>query len=105
MRRKARKRPGRVGTVAMRRRRRALATVALLAAGAFAAGVAVALGDGDEETPSIASRLTASRLAGQRIVLGFEGTRVPAPVRRAIRDGGAAGVVLFEDNLPSRAAA
>ena len=89
----------------MRRRRRALATIALLAAGAFAAGVAVAVGDGDEETPSVASRLTASQLAGQRIVLGFEGASVPAPVRRAIRDGGAAGVVLFEDNLPNRAAA
>lgn len=79
------------------------AVVIALAAGAFAAGVAV--GDGDEETPSAASRLTASQLAGQRIVLGFEGTRVPAPVRRTIRVGGAAGVVLFEDNLPSRVGA
>ena len=77
----------------------------MLAAGAFAAGVAVAVGDGAEEAPSVASQLTASQLAGQRIVLGFEGTRVPAPVRRAIRAGGAAGVVLFEDNLPNRAAA
>lgn len=89
----------------MRRQRAALATAILLAAGAFAAGVAVAVGDGDEETPSVASRLSATQLAGQRIVLGFEGTRVPAPVRRAIREGGAAGVVLFEDNLPSRATA
>jgi beta-N-acetylhexosaminidase len=83
----------------------ALVATILLAAGAFAAGVALAVGEGDEEAPSVASRLTPSQLAGQRIVLGFEGTRVPVPVRRAIRDGGAAGVVLFEDNLPSRAAA
>jgi beta-N-acetylhexosaminidase len=104
MRRKARKRPGRVGAGAVRRRRKALATIALLGAGAFAAGVAVAVGDGDEETPSVASRLTASHLAGQRIVLGFSGTRVPPAVRRAIRAGGAAGVVLFAENLPSRPA-
>lgn len=86
-----------------RRRTAGLATVALAAA-AFALGATVGDGAGGG-APSAASRLTAPQLAGQRIVLGFEGTRVPPPVRQAIRTGGAAGVVLFEDNLPSRAVA
>jgi beta-N-acetylhexosaminidase len=94
MRRKARKRSGRVAT------RRAV--VVALAGGAFAAG-AIA-GGAEERSPSVASRLTPAQLAGQRIVLGFAGTRVPAAVRRTIREGGAAGVVLFADNLPSRSA-
>lgn len=79
------------------------AAVVALAAGAFAAGTS--LGDGAGPSPNAASRLTASQLAGQRIVLGFGGTRVPPLVRQAIRVGGAAGVVLFADNLPSRDAA
>ncbi|HYP54840.1 MAG TPA: hypothetical protein VEQ41_00865, partial [Solirubrobacterales bacterium] len=95
MRRKARKRPGRVG------RRRAVVLIA--AAGAFALGAT--MGDGADRSPSAASRLTAQQLAGQRIVLGFEGTRVPEAVRRTIQAGGAAGVVLFEDNVPDRAVA
>jgi len=94
MRRKARKQPGRV---AARR-----AAVVALAAGAFVAGAS--LGDSAAPAPSAASRLSPAELAGQRIVLGFEGRRVPTAVRRTIAAGGAAGVVLFEHNLPSRAA-
>ncbi len=73
-----------------------------LAAGAFAFGAA--LGDGTALRPSAASQLTASQLAGQRIVLGFQGVRPPDTVERMIRAGQAAGVILFSDNLPSRAA-
>jgi len=87
---------------AKRRRRVAAAAVCGLAAGAFALGVA--LGDGAPPGPSAASRLTASQLAGQRIVLGFSSARLPASVERMIRAGRVAGVVLFSQNLPSRAA-
>lgn len=45
------------------------------------------------------------QLAGQRLVAGFEGTRVPGSLKRMIRKGRLAGVVLFADNLPSEGAA
>jgi beta-N-acetylhexosaminidase len=73
-----------------------------LAAGAFAFGVA--LRDGTSPPPSAASRLTLSQLAGERIVLGFPAARPPAEVERMIRAGKVAGVVLFAENLRSRAA-
>jgi beta-N-acetylhexosaminidase len=50
----------------------------------------------------MASRLSLSQLAGTRLIAGFEGTKVPQPLRRTIRHGGLAGVVLFRENLPSR---
>ena len=86
----------------IRRRRLAAGAVCGLAAGAFAFGVA--LGDGSAPRPGVASTLSASRLAGQRIVLGFSASRPPAAVERMIRSGEAAGVVLFAANLPSRGA-
>jgi beta-N-acetylhexosaminidase len=52
----------------------------------------------------VVSGLPPGQLAGQRIVLGFAGTRPPAMVERMIRGGKVAGVVLFADNLPSRSA-
>lgn len=85
----------------IRRRRLAAAAACGLAVGAFAFGVT--LGDGAESRPSAASVLTPSQLAGERIVLGFPGASPPAEVKRMIRAGEAAGVVLFSDNLPSRA--
>jgi beta-N-acetylhexosaminidase len=90
---------------AARRRRRRRATVAALcglAAGAFAIGAT--LGDGAPPQPSAASRLTLKQLVGERLVVGFPGTKAPAPVRRSIREGGVSGVILFDDNLPTRAA-
>jgi beta-N-acetylhexosaminidase len=73
-----------------------------LAAGAFVLGAT--LGDGQAPRPSsAASRLTPAQLAGQRIVLGFQGARPPDAAVRLIREGGAAGVILFSDNLPYRA--
>jgi beta-N-acetylhexosaminidase len=89
-----------VAAATIRRRRLAVGAVCGLAIGAFAFGVA--LGDGSGSRPSAASQLTPSRLAGQRIVLGFSGARVPVAVKRMIRTGRAAGVVLFSENLPSR---
>ena len=80
-----------------------MGVLAGLAASAFAFGTTVG------ETPSpppleVASTLPATQLAGQRIVAGFEGSEVPPQLLAAVGDGSLAGVVLFADNLPSRAA-
>jgi beta-N-acetylhexosaminidase len=87
-----------------RRRRRATIAIACgLAIGAFAFGVA--LGDGDSSTtPSVASQLSRAQLAGERVVTGFAGTSAPSLVKRMIREGAVAGVILFADNFPSRGA-
>jgi beta-N-acetylhexosaminidase len=84
-----------------RRRVLALAAAAGLAAGAFAFGAA--LGDSPPPLPPVASTLRPTQLAGQRIVTGFSGSSVPRYLVRAIRAGEVAGVILFADNLPSRA--
>ncbi len=55
--------------------------------------------------PSPASLLSTRQLVGERLVAGFPGTTVPAPLRQMIHRGELAGVILFEANLPSRAAA
>jgi len=73
-----------------------------LAAGAFAFGAA--LGDDSGPAPSAASRLPLAQLAGQRLVVGFSGAEPPLAVRRMVRQGLIAGVILFADNLPSRGA-
>lgn len=86
----------------MRRRRLTLGTLAGLAAGAFALGVA--LGEGRAPQASVASTLPARQLVGERIVAGLSGTDVSPPLRAAIHDGSLAGVVLFSANFPSRAA-
>ncbi len=95
MRRKARNRPGRLASL--------LAGLCLLAGGVFVLGTTL---DGQAgPAPSAASRLTPGQLAGQRIVAGFPGTQPPAALRSMIRAGAVAGVILFADNMPSRAAA
>jgi beta-N-acetylhexosaminidase len=86
-----------------RRRRLSLAALSGLAAGAFALGAA--LGDGPAPRVEVASTLPLPQLAGERIVAGFPGTTVPAPVKEAIREGRLAGVILFAGNLPNRAGA
>jgi beta-N-acetylhexosaminidase len=86
-----------------RRRRIAVATLCGLAAGAFAFGVA--LGESPPPTPSAASQLGLSQLAGERVVVGFSGSKAPAALERMIREGRVAGVVLFAENLPSRQSA
>jgi beta-N-acetylhexosaminidase len=96
-----------VDSVTIRRRRAAVAVGCLLAIGAFAFGVS--LGDGEEPGPSAAVRpagieLSPSRLAGERIVTGFVGDTLPRGVRRMIREGEVAGVILYAytGNLPGR---
>lgn len=46
-----------------------------------------------------------AQLAGQRLVAGFDGDRIPAAMRRRIAAGRLAGVILFSDNFDSRAQA
>ncbi|MFT3866048.1 MAG: glycoside hydrolase family 3 N-terminal domain-containing protein [Solirubrobacterales bacterium] len=112
-----------------RRRRLALATLALLAAGGFAVGAIVGGGSGtggsgggrsggsgggsssgtsssaeEEARPSLAERLSPGELAGERIVAGVDGTGLTPELRKAIHKGEVAGVLLFEADFPTRAA-
>ncbi len=113
-----------------RRRRVALATLLALAALGFAAGAVMGSGGsgaaddpsgrltvrevdegttaegGSEEAarPTLAERLTPAQLAGERIVVGVDGTGLTPGLRGAIHSGKVAGVVLFEADFPSRAA-
>ena len=82
-----------------------MGVLSCLALAAFALGAL--LGDGRGEAgqkASVASTLPPKLLAGERIVVGVEGTSVGAGLRSAIREGRIAGVVLFAANLPTRAA-
>jgi beta-N-acetylhexosaminidase len=85
-----------------RRRRLALGALVGLAGGAFVLGAA--LGDGSAPRPSVASTLPPRQLAGERIVVGLSGARIPPRLEAAIRRGALAGVVLFAGSFPSRAA-
>jgi beta-N-acetylhexosaminidase len=87
-----------------RRRRVSIALIAALAIAALASG-AVLSDRGTSQRPSPASRLSLRELAGERLIAGFPGVGVPKPLRRMIRKGDLAGVILFAENLPSRAAA
>lgn len=84
----------------------ALALLACLALGAFAFGATfgASLGDGAGTEPDVSSTLPAKQLAGQRIVVGLPGTAISPALRTAIGEGRVAGVVLFAENFPSRAA-
>lgn len=57
------------------------------------------------ETLARARRLPLERLAGQAVILRFAGYPAPGYVERALRDGLAAGAILFRDNAPTQAAA
>ena len=81
----------------------ALGALVLLAVGAFACGAT--LGDEPEQPkPGVAETLPAEQLAGERIVVGLPGTSISKGLRAAIAEGRVAGVVLFAENFPSRAA-
>jgi beta-N-acetylhexosaminidase len=81
----------------------ALGVLACLAIGAFACGAT--LGDeADAPQPSVAETLPAKQLAGLRIVTGLQGTSISPGLREAITAGRVAGIVLFSENIPSRAA-
>jgi beta-N-acetylhexosaminidase len=83
-------------------RRRLIAGLGLVAV-ALGIGLPLAIGDGAE--PKAASELGLRELAGQRIVVGFEGHSVPTAVRQMVRAGDVAGVILFSDNYADRAGA
>ncbi len=93
---------GAVERAQARRRRLALGALAGLAAAAFALGAA--LDDSPAPEVEVAGTLSLPRLAGERIVAGVSGTAVSPDLERAIWEGRVAGVVLFADNFPSRAA-
>lgn len=102
--------------------RRRLAALGLAAAVAAAAGVIVAAsGDdnsdgagsagagrtassaagGQAQDPAGAPPVPVDQAVGQTLVLAFAGTEAPAYVRRALRAGRAAGVILFRENAAS----
>jgi beta-N-acetylhexosaminidase len=68
---------------------------------AAGAGLWVTLADGTTAGTE-ASHLSPKRLAGERLVAGFDGRRLPPALGRMIGDGRLAGVILFSDNLGSR---
>jgi len=53
--------------------------------------------------PDPTAGLTARQLVGQRMIFSFDGTTPPAGLRRRIAAGEAAGIILFADNVGSRA--
>ena len=86
-------------------RRRRLALVALIGLAAVAFVFGATLGDSaPPEAERLARTLSVPHLAGERIVVGLEGTDVSPRLERAIGEGRVAGVILFADNFPSRAA-
>ncbi len=91
-----------------RRRRVAFVGLALAALLGLASGIALGAGPGEERAAQVELRLarllSPAQLAGERLVAGVTGTAVSPQLRQAIRAGRLAGVVLFAENFPSRAA-
>jgi beta-N-acetylhexosaminidase len=54
--------------------------------------------------PTLAETLRPGELAGERVVVGIDGTGITSELRAAIAQGKIAGVVLFEADFPSRGA-
>jgi beta-N-acetylhexosaminidase len=77
--------------------------VAGLAIAAFAFGAVLSERGSPPPPPSVASQLSLRRLVGERLVAGFAGTELPAPLRAMIHRGELAGLILFAENLPDRA--
>jgi beta-N-acetylhexosaminidase len=87
-----------------RRRRVALVVLGALALAAFAVGASLGAEEQRQRAPRLASTLQYRPLAGQRIVVGLNGTSISPALTEAIQQGRIAGVVLFAENFPSRAA-
>jgi beta-N-acetylhexosaminidase len=100
---------------------RRLLALAVAAGLALVAGIAVGAGGGDEERApqkpaardaaarpraaavGAARKLSLRHQVGQLVVMRFNGAGPPAYVPRALRAGRASGVILFRDNVASRA--
>ena len=59
---------------------------------------------GEAARPTLAETLRPGELAGERVVVGIDGTGITPELHAAIAKGQVAGVVLFEADFPSRAA-
>jgi beta-N-acetylhexosaminidase len=84
----------------------ACGTVATLAAGSVPASTAAARTTGAGRTPAASQaaalpRLTLAQLAGQRVIYSYLGLNPPAVLLSLIRQGQAAGVIFFGDNISS----
>ncbi|HEY1854379.1 MAG TPA: glycoside hydrolase family 3 N-terminal domain-containing protein [Solirubrobacterales bacterium] len=91
-----------------RRRRVAFGVLAVAALAGLASGITVGATPSERRAAtvrvSLARILSPSQLAGERLVAGLAGTSISPPLRDAIRGGLLAGVVLFAESFPSRAA-
>lgn len=84
--------------------RRRLLTLVAVAIAALAVGTAVGAGGGrpdGEATPAdaAASELPLPQAVGQLLVMAFDGSAAPDYVRRRLREGEGAGVILFGGNV------
>ncbi len=94
---------------------KALTGGAILVVGSVFAGLMVgSASNADQSDPdaqvasqaaSLVNRLSDHELAGQRVIATFDGTSVPRDIKRGIRRGRLGGIVLFAENVPTRAAA
>jgi beta-N-acetylhexosaminidase len=87
-------------------RRTRLAALAVAAVVAAAVGVAVGAGDGPEERPAPESApaerpagLPLEQQVGQLLMMSFDEPEAPAYIRRRLRRGEGAGVILFGPNV------
>jgi beta-N-acetylhexosaminidase len=91
-----------------RRRRVAFGVLAVAALAGLASGITVGATPSERRAAtvrvSLARILSPSQLAGERLVAGLAGTSISPSLRDAIRGGRLAGVVLFAESFPSRAA-
>lgn len=79
--------------------------LALLGGGGSGGGDPQADVSGDAgEAAALVGGMSPGELAGQRLIAGWDGAEPPAGLRRLIRSGGVAGVILFDDNIGSRKA-
>lgn len=67
-----------------------------------AAGSSTASSEGAQRT--LAETLRPGELAGERVVVGIDGTGITPELHAAVRTGKVAGVLLFEADFPTRAA-
>jgi len=97
--------------------RRRLIALCATAAAALVAGVVIGAGTGAEkqapgerdtgepagapsERSDSAAKLPLERAVGEVLIMSFDGTEAPAYIRRRLRDGEGAGVILFGKNAP-----